>query len=88
MLAFDSASFVDLVLSSFVFELLIKRNFENDLSAMATVTGNVRNSNEAVTTSGNAEDIAAYSTVSKRASCWTVDNFTISDFSDATNVSN
>ena len=31
---------------------VIKRNFENYLSALATVTGNVRNSNKAVTTSG------------------------------------
>lgn len=45
--------------------LFISFNFENDLSAVATVTGSVINSSNAMQTSGTVEDSALFSTSSR-----------------------
>ena len=58
-------------------------SFENDLSVMATITGNVKNRISAVITSIKPEDTFAFLTISMYASCLTVLSFAISLYIDS-----
>jgi len=64
----------------------MRRNFEKDRSAVATVTGKVRNMSRADTTSVNVEVSAALSTISRWARSFTDDSWAISDLNDDASV--